>query len=100
MSTQHTLAAEPRAVTGKKVKYLRQEGVMPATVYGKNVEPVSIQVDERAFELLYREVGNVRPFALAISGAATHTTRIHDIQRHPVSRTIIHADFFVVEGEN
>src|SRR5262245_50923144 len=41
------LSAEPRSVTGKKVKHLRAEGKIPANLYGHGVESTPIQVDAK-----------------------------------------------------
>ena len=97
MSTQHSLALQRRTVIGKKVKYLRNEGLLPATVYGKGVEPVSVQVDERTFFQVYRKVGQSALIELTIPGLPMQSAFVQDIQRHPVSRQIIHADLRVVD---
>jgi large subunit ribosomal protein L25 len=57
MADRVTLSLEQRTVLGKKVKTLRRAGVLPATVYGRGVEPVAVQVDARTFNDLYRKVG-------------------------------------------
>ncbi len=97
MSTEHSLALQRRTVIGKKVKYLRNEGLLPITVYGKGVEPVSVQVDERAFFQVYRKVGQSSLIELTIPGLPMQSAFVQDIQRHPVSRRIIHADLRVVD---
>lgn len=97
MSTNLSLDVQIRAVTGKKVKYLRHEGLIPATVYGKGFDPVSVQVDERTFQTVYRKAGRSALIDLNIPGYPRQSAFVHDIQRHPVSRSIIHADFRVVD---
>ena len=37
--------ANRREVIGKKVKTLRREGILPAIVYGHNIEPISISLN-------------------------------------------------------
>ena len=44
MSNQRELAAAERAVTGKQVKRLRQQGIVPAVISGHNQPSVSLQV--------------------------------------------------------
>jgi large subunit ribosomal protein L25 len=39
------LKAKKRTVTGKQVKQLRRQGLLPAVIYGHNVEPVAITLD-------------------------------------------------------
>ena len=43
MSDRVTIVAEPRTVTGKKVKRLRRDGYVPGVIYGQS-EPVKIQM--------------------------------------------------------
>lgn len=95
--TTLSLDVHVREVLGKKVKYLRQEGVLPATVYGKAFSPVSVQLDERAFAAVYQKVGRTALVNLHIPGHVPQSVFIQDVQRHPVSRAILHADFRVVD---
>ena len=96
MGVQHTIDVSRRNVTGKQVKHLRQQGLIPATVYGKGFEPVSVQVDDRAFNQLYRRAGKTALIDLMIDGSLT-SVFVQEVQRHPLSRTIIHIDFKVVD---
>ncbi|NJK79858.1 MAG: 50S ribosomal protein L25 [Chloroflexaceae bacterium] len=96
MTTPILLEARPREVLGKKVSTLRKQGILPATVYGKNVEPIAIQIDERAFANTFRKVGTAVLVDLHIAGHDPIQAFIHTIQRHPVSRNVVHADFRAV----
>jgi large subunit ribosomal protein L25 len=97
MADRQVLELERREVVGKKVARLRRSGVLPATVYGKGVGPFSVQVNARTFSDLYRKVGRTALVDLKIPGQKTHAAFIHAVQRHPVTRDIIHADFRVVD---
>lgn len=98
MSEHFSLEVQLREVKGKKVKYLRQQGILPATVYGKGVEPVTIQVNERVFFSVYRKAGRSSLIDVKIPGETKkQSAYVQDIQRHPVTRTIMHADFRVVD---
>ncbi len=96
MDTSVALDLQLRTVIGKKVKTLRKQGFIPATVYGKGIEPLSVQVLDRAFQNVYRRVGRTALVELNILGHSKQAAFIQDIQRHPISRAIIHADFHVV----
>ena len=41
----YKLKAEPRKLTGRKVKTLRAQGLVPGNVFGKDVKSFSVQVD-------------------------------------------------------
>lgn len=97
MADKITLALESRALTGKKVNRLRRAGILPATVYGKGVGPFAVQVEARTFQDVYRHAGRTTLVELQIPGQEKVSAFIHALQRHPVSRAIIHADFHVVD---
>jgi large subunit ribosomal protein L25 len=97
MSTRLSLDAQPRTVIGKHVKYLRQQGLLPAVVYGKETAPISIQIDDRTFNLTYRKAGHTSLVDLNIPGQGELAAFVQDVQRHPVTRAIMHADFRVVD---
>jgi large subunit ribosomal protein L25 len=84
-----------RTITGKKVKLLRNEGILPATVYGKGMEPISVQINAREFAPQFKTAGRSTDVTLHIDGHQPMTANIHSFQRHPVSRVVIHVDFVV-----
>lgn len=97
MSANITLDTQVRTVFGKKVKNLRAEGIVPATVYGKGFDPVSVQLDYKTFEQTYQRAGKTSLITLNIPEQSTQAVFIQDIQRHPVTKNILHADFRVVD---
>lgn len=86
-----------RTVTGKKVAGLRKAGVLPATVYGKHLAPISVQADAREFTAVMKAAGRTSLVTLNVAGEEPITAFIHSYQRHPVSRAVIHVDFHAVD---
>jgi len=97
MADKIKLELETRTVVGKKVNRLRRAGVLPATVYGKGVGPFTVQISARGFNEAYRRAGKTSLVDLTIPGQPVQSAFIHSLQRHPVSRAILHADFLVVD---
>jgi large subunit ribosomal protein L25 len=97
MSEGVKITLENRTVLGKKVKTLRRQGILPATVYGKNVGPFAVQLPLRAFQDVYRKVGRTKLMELSIPGQVNVSAFVHSLQRHPVSREISHVDFLAVD---
>jgi large subunit ribosomal protein L25 len=97
MADKHSLTLENRTILGKKVSRLRREGILPATVYGKGVGPFSVQLNARTFSDIYRHAGRTSLIELSIPGQPTLSAFVHAIQRHPVTRVILHADLLVVD---
>jgi large subunit ribosomal protein L25 len=90
-----TLSAEPRTVIGKQVNALRRNGFVPVVLYGGHQEPRNLQIEERALLKTLKQAGGYRLIAMQINGAS-HMCLARDVQQHPITRKILHADFQAV----
>lgn len=97
MAEKFTLQFETRTLFGKKVNRLRREGILPATVYGKNIGPFAVQINGRTFSDLVRKSGKTGLIEISIPGQPVRSALVHAVQRHPVSREFIHADLLIVD---
>jgi len=92
-----SLQVSRREGSGKGVaRKLRQNGRIPAVVYGGHREPVAIEVDRKSVsELVTKSEHGVRSiFLLKMSGTdQQRQAMIKDLQIDPISRRIIHIDF-------
>lgn len=93
---QLTLTLEPRSITGKKVKTLRREGMVPASICGKGVATETFQLDAKTFGLVYRQAGRTRLIDLQLP-SGTRSAFVRQVQIHPVSRQFLHVDFRIVD---
>jgi large subunit ribosomal protein L25 len=92
------MSGSPRVSVGKKdAKKLRTEGKVPCVLYG-GPEQVSFSVEEKQFKhLVYTP--DVNTVNLDLDGKK-YTAILQDMQTHPVTDKIIHADFVeVVSGK-
>lgn len=88
--------AKKRTITGAKVKKLRREGQIPASLYGKKVKSENLQIDEKKFLKVYEEAGDTKLVDLKIEGGEKYPVLIHQIQRHPVNGQVLTVDFLAV----
>jgi large subunit ribosomal protein L25 len=88
------LSVKKRELFGKKVKLLRNEGLVPAVVYGKHVEAASISCVKNDLLKVYRASGYTTPVEL--TGDMDQLVLIHSLQLDPISDEIISADFLAV----
>jgi large subunit ribosomal protein L25 len=95
-ATRPSLLAHPRTVTGKAVRHLRAEGLLPAVVYGHGVVSEALQIEAKAFDELSRRISRNTLVDLEVDGARGRPVLIHEIQHHPVTRRALHVDLFVV----
>ena len=100
MSKQVKLTALPRAAAGKgETNRLRREGRVPAILYGHEVEPTAVSLDERQlFHALNGPAGRNALIALDVEGTTTLVVA-RDIQRHAVRRDVLHIDLLAVDRD-
>lgn len=75
---------------------IREEGNIPAVVYGNNVSSQPIYFSEAQFIQLIRKVGKNGVFSLDMNGQKLNVM-LHDYQVDPVKGNIVHADFLAVD---
>lgn len=98
MSNVINLAAEPREITGKKVRQLRREGQTPVVVYGRGTETVALQVQTRDLVKVLSKAGGTQLVTIAVKGEAKpRMVLAKDLQRHVTRLTPLHADFYEVK---
>jgi large subunit ribosomal protein L25 len=90
------LKAKKREVFGRKTNKKRKEGLIPAVVYGKNVEPVPVWISELDFKRLLKKSGESTMISLNIDGKNNRNVIIYETQKDPLSERFIHLDFFQV----
>ena len=88
------LSVKKRDIRGKKVKSLRTQGLIPAVIYGKHVQPESISCVKNDLLRIYRVAWYSTPVELI--GDVNHLVLINSLQLDPVSDEIISADFLAV----
>ena len=93
----NVLEAESRTGTNKSaLKQLRDNGKIPAVVYGFEVDNTPISVDARDFTKTIREVGRNGVISLNVKGNKQNVV-LQDYQEDIIRREIIHIDFLAVD---
>lgn len=94
------LAAKPRTESGKQAsKRDRRAGLVPATIYGHGMQPLSLAVGNRELnQALHTKAGENVLIELKVEGVKLKETTclIKDIQHNPVTDEIAHVDFTVI----
>ncbi|PSO45466.1 MAG: 50S ribosomal protein L25 [Parcubacteria group bacterium SW_6_46_9] len=75
---------------------LREDGQMPAVLYGRDTDSTPVQLRTAEFLKLWQEVGGSSIFKLEWDDD-TKPALIQDVDLHPVTDQPIHADFLVLE---
>ena len=89
------LKANKRSVIGKQVKALRREGKLPAVIYGKDTEPVSVELDAvKAGRRLARATSSSL-ITIELDGKEIPTL-VREKQRDFIKNSLLHVDFMTI----
>ena len=94
-----TIRAEVEAETLRTARSkLRREGILPANVYGRGLDSVAVQLPRREAETILAANGLNSLIEIAVEGESEQRpVVIRKVQRHALSREILHIDFYQVD---
>ncbi len=93
------LAADVREQFGKgPSRTLRREGKVPAVFYGREAAPIHLSLDANNLGKVLRDGGYSQVMKLVIQDGAktTKTVMFKEVQIHPVSMNLVHADLYEI----
>ncbi len=94
---QVSLRAETGRTKGSRPsRRLRREGAVPAVVYGRGLEPVSVAVNRRDLYGALRTEAGLNALINLEVGKDEFLTVAREIQRDPVRGEIVHLDFLQI----
>lgn len=98
MAQTYQLNVNPRSLFGKKTKQLRRIGVIPANIFGSNIDSTSIELPVISFEKLYRASGDTHVVNIKVQGETkTRPALVSQVHHNPVTNVIDHVDFRQVD---
>jgi large subunit ribosomal protein L25 len=87
------LHAEPRTLIGKQVKLLRNQEIIPGVIYGRHIDPIAVQFDQRELSKALGRAGTSAAVQVTVTGSKEpYLTIFRSIQHHPIRRDISHVD--------
>lgn len=89
------LNAVKRDVTGKQVKALRRAGQLPAVIYGRHLEPISISLDAHGAGLILNKLTSSSLVTINLDGKE-YPTLVRERQRNYIKGNLTHVDFLAV----
>ncbi len=92
------LSLSRRTVTGKKVKRLRKQGILPVHMYGSGIDSQALQAELGELRRVLPRVGTNIPLSVAVDGSDDENICfVREVQRHPVTEDLLHVDFIRVD---
>jgi large subunit ribosomal protein L25 len=87
-----SLTAKLRKQKGTAYRAGQSTEVIPAVLYGSDVENLSLEIDKKGFEKVFKDVGETL-IDLEVEGKK-YSVLIHDTQVDPLTQELIHVDFY------
>ncbi len=95
--SEDKLSLAKRVVTGKKVKNLREDGLIPSVIFGGKGEPILAQSEYVATEKVLSNAGYHSPIDLDIDGKK-QMALVKTVHLDPVKRTIMNIEFQAISA--
>lgn len=94
---QIELAASQRNVLGKKVRFLRRQGITPVNLFGRGLESTALQCDTTSLRRVVAEAGQTRLINLKLaSEKGPRMVMVRQIQIEPRTGETLHVDLYQV----
>lgn len=93
---KYSLKADVRTILGRKVKSLRNQGLIPGNLFGKKIKSQAISVSLKDFEKVYEHAGVTVLVDLDLNNKKVPVL-ISNVSRHPVLNQPLHIDFHQVD---
>ena len=92
-----SISASRRESLGKgPARQSRMAGNIPAVVYGPEVEPIPVAIDERSFRSAIKASGSLSSIISLDVEGKTNKVVLREIQRDPITSRILHMDFHAI----
>ena len=95
---QIELHAAKRDVLGKKVRFLRRQGITPVHVFGHGIESLALQCDTDSLQRILARSGQTRVINLKIDDEnSPRTVMAREVQQDILKGSLLHVDFYQVK---
>jgi large subunit ribosomal protein L25 len=92
-----TLQVTKREVLGKKVRFLRRQGITPTHLFGHNLESLPLQCGTADLKNIIAQAGMTRLISLKIDAdKQPRSVFIREIQKDEVNGQLLHVDFYQI----
>ncbi len=91
------LKVTKREILGKKVRFLRRQGIIPLHLFGHGIESLALQCDTARLRQVLAEAGHTRLISLNLdSEKQPRNVVAREIQTEPRTGNLLHIDFYQV----
>ena len=90
------LQAENRETLGKKVRFLRRQGVTPVHLFGHGIKSESLQCDTTLLRQVMAQAGKTNIINLKLDKGTPRIVVVRHTQKDPQTGELLHVDFYQV----
>ena len=95
---QIELRVTSREILGKKVRFLRHQGIIPLHLFGHNVESIALQCDEAELKRVLAQAGKTRLISLKLDkGKEPRNVVVREVQRDMRTDGLLHVDLYQIK---
>ena len=95
---QIELKVSKRETLGKKVRFLRREGITPVHLFGHGIESLALQCDTANLKQVLAEAGQTALVNLKVDGEkGPRTVMVREVQTLSLENELLHVDLYQVE---
>ena len=94
---QIELNVAKREILGKKVRFLRRQGITPVHLFGHGIESQALQCDTARLQQVLAEAGKTKLINFKIDGEKkTRSVIVREVEIELPRRGLVHVDFYQV----
>jgi large subunit ribosomal protein L25 len=94
------LSASKRNILGKKVRFLRREGLTPANLFGHNIEPLPLQCNTVKLKRVLAQAGRTGIVNLKLDDSnEPRNVMVREVQIEPRTGELLHVDLYQISME-
>ena len=94
---QVELEVSKREIMGKKVRFLRRQGITPVHLFGRDIESLALQCDTDRLQRVLAQSGHAALVALKLGNERRQrSVVVREIQRGSRRGKLLHVDFYQV----
>ncbi len=94
------LLATTREVLGKKVRFLRRQGITPVHLFSRNIESMTLQCDTAQLKHVLAQAGQTGLISLKLDKTKKpRNVMVREVQRESCTGELLHVDFYQVRME-
>ena len=92
------LKVDNRETTGKKVRFLRRQGITPVHLFGHDIESLALQCDSDKLKHVLSQAGKTRLINLHIDEAKkARSVMVREVQKNALTGELLHVDLYQVK---